>query len=465
MPGSVSLPDAFRRFPAFSGGTRPGETGIPHAWQETMNESFAVLLTALWHDMRQPDMLWQGGALIICLALAWQISNWIRLPKVESSDVWRFGVGGLKRILFPLIALLLLLIARPLLGHWSHTHLLNLAMPLLGSMAVIRVLFYALRSALPPGGVLVAFERSIATLVWGVVALHIVGLLPDVVDFLEGVVFSVGRQKISLWLVLQAMFWAMLTLLIALWAAGAIEARLLRAESLHTSLRVVFARLSKALLVFLAVLVVLPLVGIDLTVLSVFGGALGVGLGFGLQKIASNYVSGFIILLDRSIRIGDFVTIDQFYGQVMNITTRYVVLRSQDGREAIVPNETLITSTVISHTHSDRRLRLSTQVQVSYDADVERALEVLCQVAGRQSRILADPPPVALVLRFADSGIDLEVGYWIDDPESGRANVQSALSLEVLREFRLNGIEIPFPHRDIRIIDARKGGLAGARTD
>jgi small-conductance mechanosensitive channel len=452
---SVGRPDAFSRFPAFSDDTRLGDTGIHHAWQETMNESFAVLLTALWHDMRQPDMLWQGGALILCLALAWQVSNWIRLPKVESSDVWRFGVGGLKRILFPLIALLLLLIARPLLGQWSHTHLLNLAIPLLGSMAVIRVLFYALRSALPPGGVLVAFERSIATLVWGVVALHIVGLLPDVVDFLEGIVFPVGRQKISLWLVLQAMFWAMLTLLVALWAAGAIEARLLRAESLHTSLRVVFARLSKALLVFVAVLVVLPLVGIDLTVLSVFG--------FGLQKIASNYVSGFIILLDRSIRIGDFVTIDQFYGQVMNITTRYVVLRSQDGREAIVPNETLITSTVISHTHSDRRLRLATQVQVSYDADVERALEILCQVAGRQSRVLADPPPVALVLRFADSGIDLEVGYWIDDPESGRANVQSALSLEVLREFRLNGIEIPFPHRDIRIVDATKAGLAGAR--
>lgn len=432
--------------------------------QRFMNDNFAALLTALWHDARQPDMLWQGGTLILCIVLAWQVSNWIRLPRVESSDVWKFGVGGLKRILFPLIAVMLLLIARPILKNWSHIHLLNLAMPLLGSMAGIRVLFYALRSALPPGGVLVAFERSIATLVWGVVALHILGLLPDVVDFLEGIVFPVGRQKISLWLVLQAAFWAMLTLLAALWAAGAIEARLLRAESLNSSLRVVFARLSKALLILVAILVVLPLVGIDLTVLSVFGGALGVGLGFGLQKIASNYVSGFIILLDRSIRIGDFVTIDQFYGQVMNITTRYVVLRSLDGREAIVPNETLITSTVVSHTHSDRRLRLATQVQVSYDTDVERALDILCEAARSQDRVLADPPPSALVMRFADSGIDLEVGYWIDDPESGRANVQSALSLEVLRRFRHNNIEIPFPHREIRIIDGSGAKAPGGSS-
>ena len=429
-----------------------------------MNDTFAALLIALWHDVRQPDMLWQGGTLIFCLVLAWQASNWIRLPRVESSDVWKLGVGGLKRILFPLIALLLLVVARPILKNWSHITLLNLAMPLLGSMAVIRVLFYALRRALPPGGVLVAFERSIASLVWGVVALHIVGLLPEVVDFLEGIVFPVGRQKISLWIVLQAAFWAMLTLLLVLWAAGAIEARLLRAESLHSSLRVVFARLSKAALIFVAILVVLPLVGIDLTVLSVFGGALGVGLGFGLQKIASNYVSGFIILLDRSIRIGDFVTIDQFYGRVMNITTRYVVLRSQDGREAIVPNETLITSMVVSHTHSDRQLRIATQVQVSYDTDVERALDILCDAARRQDRVLAEPPPVALVLRFADSGIDLEVGYWIDDPELGRANVQSVLSLEVLRQFRQNNIEIPFPQREIRIVGGSIVKPPGARS-
>ena len=417
-----------------------------------MNTELNHVLVDLWQDLQRPEILWQAGTLLACLALAWQVNRLIRLPRVEQSGAWKLGVDGLKRILFPVVALLLVLIARPILAQWHHVNLLHVAVPLLGSMALIRVLFYALRQVLTPGGVLAGFERLIAALVWSIVALHILGVLPAVIDFLEETVFAVGKQKISLWLVLQAAFWVMITLLGALLAASAIEARLMRAETLHSSLRVVFARLSRALLVLLAVLIVLPLVGIDLTVLSVFGGALGVGLGFGLQKIASNYVSGFIILLDRSTRIGDYITVDNFYGRVKDITTRYVVLRGADGREAIVPNEQLITSTVVSNTHSDRRLRLAIQIQVGYDVDVERALEVLRGVAKAHERVLADPAPTALLLAFADSGINLELGFWIEDPESGKNNVRSEISREVLLAFRRENIEIPFPRRDIRII-------------
>jgi len=274
------------------------------------------------------------------------------------------------------------------------------------------------------------------------------------VDFLDDISFRVGKQSISLWLVLNALFWVMITMLAALWAASAIEARLLRAESLHSSLRVVFARLARAMLMLVAVLIVLPLVGIDLTVLSVFGGALGVGLGFGLQKIASNYVSGFIILLDRSIRIGDLITIDQFqfYGRVADITSRYVILSAGDGREAIVPNEALITSTVISHTHSDTRYRVAAQVRAAYGTDVARAMELLCEMAKAHPRALAEPPPAALVLRLGEVGIELEVGLWIDDPNA-RGGVQSDLYLEILRRFAAEGIEIPFPQRDIRMLN------------
>ncbi len=419
-----------------------------------MNPEFDHLLLDLWRDLHQPDILWQAGTLVFCLGLAWLFNRIIVLPRLEENSVWKLGVGGLKRILFPLLALMLVLAARPVLNHWHHVNLLNVAVPLLMSMALIRVLFYALRHVFPSGGVLIGFERVIAVLVWSVVALHILGVLPDVIDFLESARFAVGKQKISVWLVIQALFWILLTLLMALWAASAIEVQLMRAETLHSSLRVVFARLSKALLLLFAVLVVLPLVGIDLTVLSVFGGALGVGLGFGLQKVASNYVSGFIILLDRSIRLGDFITISDFYGQVKNITTRYVVLRGLDGREAIVPNEILITSMVISNTHSDRKMRLAIQIQVSYDTNVEQALEVLRQCAREHSRVLVEPKPSALLKKFADSGIDLELGFWIDDPEAGRLNIQSDISREVLRVFRLQGIEIPFPQRDIRIISS-----------
>ena len=418
-----------------------------------MNEPFAKVLIELWGDLRQPDILWQVVALGVALVAARMISHAIRIPRVEASGVWKFGVGGLKRILFPVIALVLVLAARAVLQRWHHVNLLHLAVPLIGSLALIRVLFYALRHVFPPGGTLAAFERSIALLVWGVVALHMAGVLPDVVEFLDDIRFGIGRQHISLWLVLQAIFWVLLTLLVALWAGSAIEARLMRAETLHSSLRAVLSRLSKALLLLLSVLIVLPVLGIDLTVLSVFGGALGVGLGFGLQKIASNYISGFIILIERSIRLGDLITADNFYGEVKAITTRHVVLRGMDGREAIIPNETLMTSTVISHTHSDKRVRLALQVQVSYDDDVERTLGLLGKLATAHPRVLDSPAPAAMIVKFADSGIDLELGFWIDDPEGGSQNVRSDLSRAILAAFRSEGISIPYPQREVRVLN------------
>ncbi len=416
-----------------------------------MPEGKGHLLLQLIADVQSAEFFWQALVLAVCLLLAWQISRRTNLPS-GVGDVWEFGLGGLKRVLFPMVALTLVLAARPVLAHWHHVNLLHLAVPLLGSLALIRVLVYALRHVLPDGSVLAGFERVVAGLVWGGLALHILGFLPDVVAFLDGVSFSVGKQHLSLLLVLQALFLVLATILAALWAASAIESRLMRSQTLDTSLRVVFARVSRALLILVAILVVLPLVGIDLTVLSLFGGALGVGLGFGLQKIASNYVSGFIILLDRSIRIDDYVSIGDFYGKVIGITTRYVVLRNPDGREAIVPNELLIAGTVISHTHTDRNLRLAIQVQVAYGTDIDHVLEVLRQAARGHERVLDSPPPSALLLDFAESGINLEVGFWINDPESGKKNVRSDISREILRALGRESIEIPFPRREIRIV-------------
>jgi len=405
------------------------------------------LAYALWEDLDRPEVLWQVAALVLCLAAAWAISRAIRLPKLERSSVWRFGVGGLNRILFPLVGLTLVLAVRPVLARWEHVNLLHLAVPLLGSLALIRVLVYALNHVFGRSGAIAAFERLIALLVWSVVALHILGLLPAVTDFLEDIRLAIGKEHVSLLLILQAMFWALLTVLAALWAGSAVEARLMRADSLHSSLRVAFARVTKSLLLVVAVLMVLPLVGIDLTVLSVFGGALGVGLGLGLQKIASNYVSGFIILIDRSIRLGDVVTADSFFGVVKDITTRYTVVRAFDGREAIIPNDTLINTTVLNHTLSDSKLRLATTVQVGYGTDVDRAMEILREVAARNPRVLKDPAPGALLTRFADSGIELELGFWIQDPVSGTLGLRAELNLEVWRAFRRERIEIPYPQQ------------------
>ena len=425
-----------------------------------MKAPFSNLLERAWFDLHDPLVAWQIGVLLACFALAWFAGRALRLASVEADGIWKFGVGGLRRILFPAVALMPLLVSISLLKRWIEVDLLRLFVPLLASLLLVRVFFYLLRHVFARGSVVRTFERTIAILVWGGLVLHVSGLLPDVIEYLDDIVFHVGKQKLTLWQISQGLLWVVITLLGALWLSGAIEARLMRADTLHSSLRVVFARVAKSLLVLFAVLIVLPLVGIDLTVLSVFGGAIGVGLGFGLQKIASNYVSGFIILLDRSIRIGDLITADNFYGEVKNITTRYVVVRALDGREAIIPNEMLITTTVLNHSYSSRQIRVALPVQIAYKDDPERAMRLLEEVARKHKRVMADPPPKAFLVRFGDNGIDLELGVWIDDPEVGMLNVRSELNLEVWRAFRDAGIQIPYPQREVRVLQGTSG-IAG----
>jgi small-conductance mechanosensitive channel len=425
-----------------------------------MKNPFTPLVARAWIDLHDPQVAWQIAILLCCFLLAWGASRALRVARIEADGVWKFGVGGLRRILFPFVALIPLLVCINVLKRWIEVDLLRLFVPLLVSLLLVRFFFYLLRHAFAQGSLVRTFEKGIATLVWGALALHISGLLPDVIDFLDDITFHFGKEKFSLWLALQALFLVVITLLAALWLSGAIEARLMRAESLHSSLRVVFARLAKALLVLLAIFIVLPLVGIDLRVLSVFGGAIGVGLGFGLQKIASNYVSGFIILLDRSIRIGDLITADNFYGEVKEITTRYVVVRALDGREAIIPNETLITTTVLNHSYTDRQAQLAIKVQVSYKGDPERAMRLMEEVASKHPRALAEPPPKASLVRFADSGIELELGIWVGDPETGTAGTRSELNLGIWRAFQEAGIEIPYPQQEVRLLRAA-GGVSG----
>jgi small-conductance mechanosensitive channel len=203
------------------------------------------------------------------------------------------------------------------------------------------------------------------------------------------------------------------------------------------------------------VLIALQAVGIDLTLLTVFGGALGVGIGLGLQKLASNYIAGFTILLDRSIRLGDMITVDNRTGIVAEVTSRYVVVRGLDGVEAVVPNETLVTTTVLNHSYTSKEIRIAVNVQISYDCDVDQALKLMEAAARAEPRVLQAPnPPQAFLVRFADSGIDLELGVWINDPENGQLNLKSALNQTIWRSFQAHGIRIPFPQREVRVISA-----------
>jgi small-conductance mechanosensitive channel len=299
------------------------------------------------------------------------------------TDLLRFSVAGMRRLAFPVTAFLVMVIGglvlrvSGLVQRVADVQLLRLALTLVAAMAAVRLAVYVLRRALPRSTWLGTFERWIALLIWVGVALYLTGVLGDVVSSLESVRFSVGKSHISLWDVLIGALSVVVTVLAALWLGSTVEARLMDAESLTANSRVVLVRVLKALLLVVAVLVALSSVGIDLTVLSVFGGALGVGLGLGLQRIASNYVSGFIILLDRSLSIGDMITVDKFYGRVAQINTRYTVIKALDGTETVLPNEMLVSTPMVNHSLSSREVRVAVKVAIAYSSDLDQALTIL----------------------------------------------------------------------------------------
>jgi len=410
------------------------------------------LLTEFLSDLEETTMLWQLAVLGFSLALAWGFSRLLRSHLPKSEGAIKVGLGGVSRVAFPLVALLLVVIGKTVLKNWYSVNLLNIATSLLLAMALVRLAVYALRKIFAPSGWLHSSERFIAMVIWVGLALHLTGFLPEILDALDDLSFHIGKQKISLLTILSGILSVLVTVLAAMWLGRVLENRVMGAEKLDMNFRVVLAKLIRAVLIVLGVLIALPIAGIDITVLSVFGGALGIGIGFGLQKIASNYVSGFIVLLDRSIHPGDVLTVDGRFGTVSQLTARYLVLRSNDGTEAIIPNETLISSTVVNHSYSNRQMRLAIPVQVSYQSDLNQALTILNEAAAAQPRVLKEPPPGAFLKAFGDNGIDLELGVWINDPEEGQLNLRSNINLEIWRRFQAAGIEIPYPQRDVRII-------------
>lgn len=421
------------------------------------NDQSLRFLGDLWGDMQGPDFVWQVSALLVSLSVAYLAARWWQGQQAERGG--RLGAAG-SRLAFPLAGLLLVGIALILMAPFIKVNLLKLALPLLASMALVRGVIFVLRHAFPTATWLTAWERIIATAVWGWLALYITDLAPYLIHSLEQVQFSLGKYQFDLWTILHGIVTVFLTVVFALWIAGLLESRLLAMEHVDSSLRIVGIRVAKALLTLLAIMVSLSLVGIDMTALSVFTGALGVGLGLGLQRIASNYVSGFIILLDRSIRLGNIVQVGADVGQVTQITTRYTVLRHPGGTEFIVPNETLINTTVQNQTYSNSQLRLSTAVGVAYGSDLELVSRLLIEAALAQPRVLREPPPRVFLTQFADSGINLELGFWIADPDAGKLNVVSDINFAIWRAFQANGVQIPFPQREIRILNAPETAAA-----
>ncbi|GAA5783973.1 mechanosensitive ion channel family protein [Chitiniphilus shinanonensis] len=403
------------------------------------------------HGVIRPDLLWQIGLLVIAVGLALVGSHYLK-PRLHSGHSrWKWGSEGLARVVFPLLALVGLLMGGLILApFYPLPHkLLAIAVVLFTAMVNIRVLVYVLRSTFNNAQWLIRSEKYIAGIIWTLYALHVVGLLPEIVEALNSVSFKIGKINISLLGVINGLFSVALTLLVAMWLSRLIEQRLMGASLMDMNLRVVLAKLTRTFLVTLAVIVALPLVGIDPTVLSVFGGALGVGLGFGLQKIASNYVSGFIILLDRSVKLGDLIQIDARQGVITGLTSRYVVLKGADGTESLVPNETLITSTVVNQSYNDRSVWIKLPISVAYESDLQLVMKLLVDATRDIERIVQDPPPRAYLENFGASAVDLSVGFWVKDPENGTLALKSQINERLWLAFREHRINIPFNRLDV----------------
>ncbi len=396
-----------------------------------------------------------------CFGVGWMLDRRLRLKSASEAEVVRLGLGSVNRLLLPVMTLALMLIAVAVLQRWQSPFFLPIAIPLMIALALIRLLVYAMREVFGTPAWLPSSERVVSFTIWSIVLLHFTGVLPELWAELDALAIPIGSNRVSVLELAKGIIVLVLTIAGCLWLSGVVEQRLQRAGSLDSSVRVVISKFVRALLLAVGVLIALRAVGIDLTLLTVFSGALGVGIGLGLQKLASNYIAGFTILLDRSIRLGDMITVDNRVGVVTKVTSRYVIVRSLDGVEAVVPNETLVTTTVLNHSYSNREIRVSLPVQVSYDSDIDLALKLMEDAGNAEPRVLKAPhEPVAFLVRFGDSGIDLELGFWINDPENGQLNLRSTLNQAIWRSFRANGIKIPFPQRELRVV-GHPDGLAG----
>ena len=418
-------------------------------------------LNDLLGSLTQPGALAEIGALAACMALAWGLVRLMRGAHVIDGSIW-FGRRIFDGVLFPVLALLLAYGAKLALAGLVKPAVFKLAIPILVSLLLIRLSVRVLSASFPTLGWMRIIERSISWVAWGAMVLWVTGVLPMVLEAMDEVRWKVGATQVSLRNMVEGAVTAGVVLVLALWVSAAIEKQLLRGSGNDLSIRKMAANLVRAVLLFVGLLLAMSAVGIDLTALSVLGGAVGVGLGFGLQKIAANYVSGFVILAERSLRIGDMVKVDNFEGRITDIRTRYTVIRALNGREAIVPNEMLITQRVENSSLADPRVSLSTTVQVAYGTDVRALQPKLEAAAAAVPRVLADPGPGLQLTAFAADGMELTLIFWILDPESGQGNVRSDVNLALLAVLNELGVDIPFPQRVVHGLAAAPSAPAPA---
>lgn len=410
---------------------------------DTLDEWFAALA--------QPTALTELAALVACVLLAWLLVRVAsRAHLVADGNSILFGRRVVDGVLFPLLLLTFAYAAQTLLARLFPVALFKVAVPVLLALAVIRLGVKVLQVAFKEAPFVRALERTISWLAWLAMVLWVSGLLPLILEELDDIKWKVGNSTLSVRTMLEGAVTAGVVLLIALWISAAIETRLLRsATGNELSLRKAVSNATRAVLMFVGLLMALSAVGIDLTALSVLGGAIGVGIGFGLQKLAASYVSGFVMLAERSVRIGDNVRVDNFEGRITDINARYTVVRSLGGRESIVPNEMFISNRIENLSLADSRVLQATVVSVSYDSDVELVMRLLTEAALAQDRVLRDPGPGVNLTNFGADGLEFTLNYWMTDPENGQQNLRSRINLAILQSLREHRIQIPYPQRVI----------------
>lgn len=421
-----------------------------------------------------PTSLLQLAAIAIAILVAWWFGRQVRntergkLALVQTGFQARLTEALL--ITAPHLAALVLIAAFGGVLHalQANSRLVDLAITLSGLLLLIRFAVYVVRVSL--GNRTKGWGNFITFAIWSVLALHVLGWFDPLVQAFDSVGINAGNRRITLWSVIKILFTVGAFILVAVWIARWVERRLMSMQGLALSMRIGIAKFSQAFLIGLSILLGLNAAGLDLTTLNIFTGAIGIGLGFGLQAITANFVSGFVLLMDRSIKPGDVIsftgttgTSTEGFGWVQELRGRYVVVRDRDGVETLVPNQNLITSPVINWSYTDPRVRLKLPVRVSYKCDPEKALELLLKAAEDQSRILRDPKPVSRMMGFNDYGFDLELRFWIADPQEGVNNIRSDVNRSIWRLFKANDIVIPVAQREV-ILEMRERGPV-ARDD
>ena len=369
----------------------------------------------------------------------------------SSNKSFKSAVHGIERVLNPLIILIFISTASLITSFIYKTNLLDFIEIILIALIASRLGVYSLRYIFAGNPLLRAFENIIALFVWVYTLIYIFGFSSLISNSLETVAFKVGGTQYNLLIIIQLIFGIIFAIAIAMSFVSFIERKLMGVKSLDRNLRAMINKVIKLTIYIFAVVIALDTIGIDLTFLSVFGGAFGVGLGFGMQKITSNYISGFTILMDKSLHIGDLITVGDNYGVVTSIKSRYTVLRKLDGVEVIIPNENLISENIVNHTYTDRKVRVAIDVQVGYSSSIDLASEIMLKATKDQERVLEDPEPVVYLQNFGESGIDLTLVFYVEDAEEGTLRLKSEISKEFWREFQKQGVEIPFPQRDLHI--------------